>query len=71
MMVMMHVHSSGSTTNVLALPQEPSLLGSGFVLVSDCSFINCAAAVRNTDWKAFKLCLFLIYTDCQKKRTNK
>lgn len=38
-MEMMCVHTNGSTTNVLALPQGPFLQGSGFVLVSDGSLL--------------------------------
>ena len=38
-MEMMCVHTNGSTTNVLALPQGPFLQGSGFFLVSDGSLL--------------------------------
>ena len=78
MMEMLRVNTNGFTTNVLGLPREPSLQGSGFVQVSDCLFFPlccwciCSMVCKAFDCSDVSFTLFVsCFADCKKKRTKK
>lgn len=62
-MEMLRVNTNGFTTNVLGLPREPSLQGSGFVQVSDCLFFRYAAGVFAV-WSARPLIVVTYHLHC-------